>query len=392
MKIRYFIIILVLLWSCSIPFSFKKNEERSKIKLYSHTLINESQDEFDISLYAFIPYDYLVFTKKQDRFFAEIELSLTVTDLNSNLQVYNYSWNENVEEEFYDDTRNRKKTISTFTTFCQPEGEYRLSLNVQDTDSRHQWNVNQNILVQQFEIMSDVIPLTKQNDSLRFVGPRFQDDIDTLFCKFQISEELIDENLSYSVMFGEEELLFDSLKISDIKLEEFCLLPIPLENNWSGKLKIQLKLMESVKEISVFIKRHGMDKFLIDIDEAVGIIALILSDVEFKKLEKLSKMEQKLFIVDYWKKKDPSPDTDKNELMEEFYNRVEEANQHFSTFGTGWRTDRGRIFIVHGQPDNVETTRRSSTAIYQIWTYPDNRQFIFKDNGFGEFRLIQGVW
>jgi len=88
---------------------------------------------------------------------------------------------------------------------------------------------------------------------------------------------------------------------------------------------------------------------------------------------------------------DPTPETEHNELMDEYYKRVSYANENFDGWKDGWETDRGMIYILFGPPDQVERTNpsMSNSTLYQIWTYNRiNKQFIFKDqNGFGDFRL-----
>lgn len=60
------------------------------------------------------------------------------------------------------------------------------------------------------------------------------------------------------------------------------------------------------------------------------------------------------FIEEFWSKRDPDPSTEENEFKEEFYRRIEYANTHFIEGIPGWKTDRGRIYIYLGHPDNVQ--------------------------------------
>ncbi len=60
------------------------------------------------------------------------------------------------------------------------------------------------------------------------------------------------------------------------------------------------------------------------------------------------------FIKEFWAKRDPNPDTEENEFKQEFYQRIEYANSHFKEGIPGWKTDRGRIYIYLGPPDDVE--------------------------------------
>ena len=73
----------------------------------------------------------------------------------------------------------------------------------------------------------------------------------------------------------------------------------------------------------------------------------------FKKLQ--TDEERERFIEEFWRRRDPDPDTDENEFKEEYYERVAYANEHFASGIPGWKTDRGRIWIMYGKPDERET-------------------------------------
>ena len=96
----------------------------------------------------------------------------------------------------------------------------------------------------------------------------------------------------------------------------------------------------------------------------------------------------------FWKKRDPSPGTQFNELLDEFYARVSESNYKFRTrVQEGWETDRGRIFILYGPPPKVENGRYAIRSLpWLIWEYGDSLKFIFVDKKRnGEFILTETV-
>ncbi|HYO63093.1 MAG TPA: GWxTD domain-containing protein [Pyrinomonadaceae bacterium] len=85
-------------------------------------------------------------------------------------------------------------------------------------------------------------------------------------------------------------------------------------------------------------------------------VAYIITDGERKAFKKLqTDDEREAFIEDFWRKRDPDPDTDENEYREEHYERIAYANQHFASGIPGWKTDRGRIYIMYGPPHERET-------------------------------------
>src|SRR5215813_6981131 len=85
-------------------------------------------------------------------------------------------------------------------------------------------------------------------------------------------------------------------------------------------------------------------------------VAYIISDEErtaFKRLQTDEEREQ--FIEQFWLRRDPTPDTIENEFKEEHYRRIAYANEQFASGIPGWKTDRGRIYITYGPPDEKET-------------------------------------
>jgi GWxTD domain-containing protein len=84
-------------------------------------------------------------------------------------------------------------------------------------------------------------------------------------------------------------------------------------------------------------------------------VAYIITDEEraaFKRLQTDEEREQ--FIEQFWLRRDPTPDTIENEFKEEHYRRIAYANEHYASGIPGWKTDRGRIYITYGPPDEIE--------------------------------------
>src|SRR3989441_7286490 len=119
-------------------------------------------------------------------------------------------------------------------------------------------------------------------------------------------------------------------------------------------------------------------------------VAYIITDEErkaFKKLE--TDDERERFIEEFWRRRDPDPDTDENEFREEYYERIAYANEHYASGIPGWKTDRGRIYITWGKPDETEShpsggtyTRESYEGGGSTSTYPFERWF---------YRYLPGV-
>src|SRR5713226_5831461 len=85
-------------------------------------------------------------------------------------------------------------------------------------------------------------------------------------------------------------------------------------------------------------------------------VIYIISDEERTAFLRLSNNEEReQFIEQFWLRRDPTPDTVENEFKEEHYRRIAYANERFSSGIPGWKTDRGRIYIIWGPADEIES-------------------------------------
>jgi GWxTD domain-containing protein len=91
-------------------------------------------------------------------------------------------------------------------------------------------------------------------------------------------------------------------------------------------------------------------------------VAYIITDEERAAYKSLvTDAQHEAFIQDFWLKRDPTPGTAENEFKEEHYRRIAYANEHFASFVPGWKTDRGRIYIQFGPPDEIEDHSKGGT-------------------------------
>ncbi|MFQ5630946.1 MAG: GWxTD domain-containing protein, partial [bacterium] len=111
--------------------------------------------------------------------------------------------------------------------------------------------------------------------------------------------------------------------------------------------------------------------------------------------ESLSNTEAKRnFIHTFWKSRDPSPGTVLNEDRQDYQERMRYANEKFRRMGKeGWKTDRGRVYMIYGQPDDVDIfPSTSQTYPHEIWYYnglEGGVEFVFIDSsGFNEYVLV----
>jgi GWxTD domain-containing protein len=85
-------------------------------------------------------------------------------------------------------------------------------------------------------------------------------------------------------------------------------------------------------------------------------VIYMISDEERDAFKRLSNDEERdNFIEQFWLRRDPTPDTVENEYKDEHYERIAYANEHFPAGVPGWKTDRGKMYIMYGKPDEIES-------------------------------------
>jgi GWxTD domain-containing protein len=117
------------------------------------------------------------------------------------------------------------------------------------------------------------------------------------------------------------------------------------------------------------------------VDQDVAYIITPEERATWKRLK--TDEERESFIESFWLRRDPTPDTIDNEYRDEHYERIAYANEHFASGIPGWKTDRGRIYIMYGKPDEIESHPSggtydrpieqgggtTSTFPFEIWRY-----------------------
>lgn len=137
-----------------------------------------------------------------------------------------------------------------------------------------------------------------------------------------------------------------------------------------------------------------------EVDQMMAHIATIAADSERSRMRGIQDLEERRrFLMQFWQTRDPNPNSPVNEFQDEFYQRLQYANDRYTTtFDEGWETDRGRALLKYGTPTNVEPHLFDrGFRPYEIWQYnniPGEGQaiFIFADrDGYGFFELLHST-
>lgn len=175
----------------------------------------------------------------------------------------------------------------------------------------------------------------------------------------------------------------------------------------SGIYNLKINLLDKTSKKSTTLSRSfeiiqadylNNNKYLTaeQAETAENYLKYIATSSEFETYKSLNQTGKAEFLIRFWKQHDPSPSTEENEYLEDIQKRYLFSNENFS-WGKikGWATDRGRVLIQYGMPDNIERHHSEAETIpYEIWTYQQDKQYIFvfvdsRQNG--QFGLVHST-
>ena len=405
------ILAIILISASAILFSQRLNSQkksRSNVEKFILAPFPDAVDEDSVKVVTFmeIPYTSLQFIKKESSFLAYYQASLSIR-YHKGKEINNITWTDSIQVELYTDTRSTMKNRKHFADFNVSLGEkYEVIGELQDLDTRKKGLLKKNIDFKGLEKMPSLLkPIFMldlpgnwgfNNDKIPTRGFRVREMGLGVDIKISGFIEKNDYEVSIFLTNGTAN---DSLiqKFSgDGKLgffSENIFIPSGKFNSIKNDFRILLDQDKEKDEQKISFTRFkpGFSGYVNDVEIAMKQMKYILSNDERKELKNNNKQNKEQLFYQIWKKRDPTPETEQNELMEEYFQRVEYVNEHFSGWQPGWETDRGKIYILFGPPDEIQRTNPSAgnSTIYQIWNYVKvNKQFVFRDqNGFGDYRL-----
>ena len=135
-----------------------------------------------------------------------------------------------------------------------------------------------------------------------------------------------------------------------------------------------------------------------ELDDLFDKSEYLATKTEIDKYEKLSNLEGKReYMFDFWKAKDESENLNKNEFYRNYMQRVQICNERYTSMGKqGWKTDRGRVFLLYGEPTEIERyPNQLETRPYEIWQYTEIEggvYFVFADlTGFSDYTILHST-
>ena len=391
------------------------NEAVSNLLVEAFTFESEQPGKGRIDIYVQIPYPEINFVKEGDHYTGRFEISASVLS-QENQQLWQKSQLVELHvTDFSQTNSNQYFSLKQFSTDIAP-GKYDVHLQVADKESKKIESVKKTIMVRDFGndtlALSDVMFVRRMTieGTRKNIVPNLSGVIGKEHTKLYLFFEIYNHTQIDSVQFtckfvnskreiaaqrAKSELLTDTRTQMIWLIDTLSIDPgkYILLVEASGKSKVDSSKLcyASVSRICM-VRVKDMPLIIADLNKAIDQLQYIArgSEISYIKEAPTPDEKQKRFL-EFWTKRNPDLKAPNNELMEEYYSRVEYANRNYTGFMEGWRTDRGMVLIRFGPPQNIERHPfDSNNKPYEIWFYYNqNREFIFVDEtGFGDYRLL----
>lgn len=375
---------------------------------------SEQPGKARVDVYVQVPYQELRFIKEGEQFVARYDITFGLYTTQGQL-AQERTWTEVVRVQDFAQTTSGKFYSLTYRALEIEPGSYQANIQIQDQDSRKSARRRRNLLVTDFSkdslSMSDIMLVSRLSTSgeKRSMVPNItgnighQTDGFFLFVEVYTRIEVDSLRLNWKILDTQRrEVLHNSQTEPASEKVTQAFLKVDHPNLPAGTYFLNIDVIPvrvhsgplalSASTSRTFTVRWSdLPPTVQDLDKAIDQMRYVAreSEMEFIREAKDPAEKRDRFLA-FWKKRDPDPRTPENELMEEYYNRVDYANKNFTHYMEGWRTDRGMVYIYLGNPDNVERYPfQSNSKPYEIWYYNQiNRRYVFVDeSGFGDYKL-----
>jgi len=390
-------------------------DARKEMPIYYYDIMTKAAEDTgmtELKLFVKIAHDELQFIKDEEFFKARFELTVTVLN-ESEETVESYIKAHDVTVATFEETNAPYSYAFAEVSFALEPAPYTLVVGLADLDSDRggQHKVELDLIdYWKFDFsMSDLLladTTYTRADGVFQLEPNvlwnLGSESKTLNLYFEIYSTIPFESMPINVLIRtpEDKVVYElKQEISLSKFRTPVVHKIPKAEVLAGKYKLEIQVgnekitTRRIKDLT--IRWMNLPIITTDLNKAIDQLRYIANPDDIKAMKKAEGDVKKEKFDAYWKSVDPTPGTEANELMVEYFRRIEYANQHFSGYTEGWLSDRGLVFIVLGAPDDVERHPfEQASKPYIVWSYYlQGRDFVFIDRtGFGDYRLQNPLW
>jgi len=423
---------LAALIAASVPFPAGGQDMHFNRSSFELSVGQSLDDEGNVSLVISmsVPYRQIVFLKRGERYEARFRIYVSVKD-GKGKQVRGEVWEEKVVAGNYEETKSASGVASARRVFPVEPGEYDVEVNVEVIDTSLEYTKKKTIEILgresgKFRIADPVFfsstaaihderPSSGQvtvNPCAELDESGFKPNNHAIYADFNIWPRIVCnlmapsetiENEAYTVSSRVRDrrgndILYNRtyLMASGNGYQRLCMdinvddLPI---GDYEISVAVELPRTDckavSKGRFTVLLNRGVLERYF---GETMEILSLFAEKDDLDELANSTRENRVAAWNRFWREKDPNPSSQANEGLGEFLQRLEHVLRSYSSFSPGWRTDRGKVYMRYGRPDDVvDRQGRAYGTNYQLWYYYSRGMlYIFEDMlGTGDYRLLE---
>jgi len=362
-------IIILLLREALAPFS------------YDYAVFRDSANTVRFELWYEIPPTTFKFITKDKGFVANYRVYLQL--FSHKELIAGKTWKREYKVDSYMDTKTDSPPISGKVSLLVPPDRYKGELIIRDEVSSEEWRRGFKVDAR-VEYFGGV---EFKRDGARIVNRRYKEG-DTLGVDLELYKQI--DSIRFEIKRGRRMIERDIKGFSSHPRFSF-----PIKGLENGKYSLIIDGYEGRKrvfstELNFFINNpfYLSDK---EYFKKVNQLIYIASPKEMERLKTTPRENRKEAWDAFWKLKDSVPETERNETKEEYFRKIEYCESHFSGGDLGYRSDRARVYMKYGEPDEIENYPfEPGRNAYQIWYYYRwGKKFVFEDkSGVGRYILV----
>lgn len=352
-----------------------------------------------------VDYDELFFLRHEDLYRARYEVTAILYDSDGR-QVAGDSWRRAIEVADYEQTNSRRLKAEETVTLRADPGSYRLKVELRSVDTRSEGIIETQVQVPRItpgKLTLGTVTFERAGSSGAAPEPNpsreYGEDNPTILVRIPVYGG---PGMRYELALSVEtsdglvlRALSDTVAQADFLTEytrEFSALDLEVGNYFA---KVRLRRLDGDDRVvsrARFRVVTSPRSWGEDFEKMVSQISYIASRDEIELLLDAPEDQRDEVWEEFWRRHDPDPSDEQNEFKEEFLRRLGHANTRFKSTVEGWQTDMGRIYIQHGEPDDIDSqpVGRMLNAWETWYYYAEHTKFIFVDReGFGEYVLVE---
>ncbi len=387
-----------------------------------------ASDSARVDIYVAVPYSRLMFLNAVEKYVADYEVNVSIFEKSTDSLIRTRTQELTVilgisEWEKLHELDLTRADASQYPFYLKQGGTYEVRIDLKDLTTHKALTASKQFTVLSFPAVapsiSDIL-LYKSKVGGR-ITPHIGPDISSLnveeaglFCELynapQRAPFWLLQRIS-SVEDGEEMARTTTALVTSGQKRMPVFLPFIQEDLWSGKYLLETFMFSDANDTmlssSGALQSHalaarsrtieisgvrGVPLANLDLDDAIGQLTYIATGNEYDSLIRAqTKREKRRAIMDFWDRMNWNNGQRTTRPMEVFYHRVEYANEHYKSMGAGWRSDRGKVYIMLGSPTAVDRhPYDANNRPYEVWQYYDlSQQYYFSDQYMvGEYRIV----